>query len=69
MIAEPGKRTGMEKDTVGPWILGAVMGLIALLGLFLASRAQDDIFYATGLGLFVFGVLFIFALIRSAPRG
>ncbi len=64
MIADLGERTGMKDDTTGPWILGAVMGLIALLGLFLASRAQDDIFYATGLGLFVFGVLFIFFLIN-----
>jgi hypothetical protein len=46
---------------VGPWVLGGVMALVALLGL--ASGAHDDVFYGTGLGLFVFGVLFIFFLI------
>ena len=49
---------------VGPWVLGGVMAFLALLGLGLASRAEDDVFYGTGLGLFVFGVLFIFVLIH-----
>jgi hypothetical protein len=49
---------------VGPWVLGGIMALLALLGLGLASRAQDDVLYGTGLGLFVFCVLFIFYLIR-----
>jgi hypothetical protein len=51
-------------DDVGPWILGGVMALVALLGLGLASGAADDVIYGTGLGLFVFGVLFIFFLIH-----
>jgi hypothetical protein len=49
---------------VGPWILGGVMALLALLGLGLASRAEDDVLYGTGLGLFGFGILFIFFLIQ-----
>ena len=49
---------------VGPWVLGGVMALVALLGLGLASGAHDDVFYGTGLGLFAFGVLFIFFLIH-----
>lgn len=49
---------------VGPWVLGGVMALLALLGLGLASRAEDDVLYGTGLGLFAFGVLFIFFLIH-----
>jgi hypothetical protein len=53
----------------GPWVLGGVMALLPLLGLGLASRAQDDVLYRTGLGLFVFCVLFIFYLIhRSVGR-
>ena len=40
------------------------MTLLALLGLGLASRAQDDVIYGTGLGLFVFCVLFIFFLVH-----
>ena len=45
---------------LGPWVLGGVMALLALFGLGLASRAEDDVFYGTGLGLFVFCLLFIF---------
>lgn len=46
------------------WTLGIVMGVLAMVGLFMASRATDDIFYGTGLGLFLFGVLFIFGVIN-----
>lgn len=49
---------------VGPWVLGGVMALLALFGLGLASRAQDDVLYGTGLGLFVCCVLSIFYLIH-----
>jgi hypothetical protein len=49
---------------VGPWVLGGVMALLALHGLGIASRAEDDVLYSTGLGLFVFCVLFIFYLIH-----
>jgi hypothetical protein len=59
----------MRDDSIGPWILGAVMGLLSLFGLFLASAAQDSVFYGTGLALFVFCILFIFGLIhRYAGR-
>ena len=34
--------------------VGGIVGVIALLGLFVAAGAQDGVFYATGLGLFVF---------------
>jgi hypothetical protein len=54
----------MRDDSIGPWILGAVMGLLSLFGLFLANAAQDDVFYGNGLALFVFGILFIFGLIH-----
>lgn len=40
------------------------MALLALLGLGLASRAQDDVLYGAGLGLFVFCILSIFYLIH-----
>jgi hypothetical protein len=54
----------VNDDAIGSWVLGAVMGLLGLLGLLMASRAVDTIFYGTGLALFVFGVLFIFVLIN-----
>ena len=53
----------MHDDTTGPWVLGTAMGLLSLIGLALASAAEDTVFYGTGLALFVFGVLFIFGLI------
>lgn len=52
------------EGNVGTWVLGAVMGALALLGLGLASAARDDVFYGTGLALFLFCVLFIFGLIH-----
>jgi hypothetical protein len=59
----------MRDDGIGPWVLGGVMGLLSLVGLFLASAAKDDVIYGTGLVLFVFAVLFIFGLIhRHAGR-
>lgn len=57
-------RPGEMTDDVGTWILGGVMAVVALLGLGLASGAADDVIYGTGLGLFAFGVLFIFFLIH-----
>ena len=55
----------MPNNTSGAWILGIIMGLVALLGLIMASAAVDSIFYGTGLALTAFGVLFIFALIKQ----
>jgi hypothetical protein len=51
---------------MGSWIMGAVMGLVALLGLFLASGARDGAFYYFGLAVFAFAVLFIFGMIVRA---
>jgi hypothetical protein len=53
-----------ENDVMGSFVLGGVMGVLALLGLFVAAGAQDGVFYGTGLGLFVFCVLFIFVMIH-----
>jgi hypothetical protein len=52
------------EGSIGTWVLGAVMGALSLLGLGLASAAHDDVFYGTGLALFLFCVLFIFSLIH-----
>jgi hypothetical protein len=56
---------GMQDEPVGPWILGALLALLSLFGLFMASGARDGIFYGVGLAFFLFGVLFIFGLIRA----
>jgi hypothetical protein len=47
------------------WGLGVVMAVLALLGLVMASGAEDGVFYGTGLGLFLFGILFIFFQIKQ----
>jgi len=54
----------MEQGSLGPWVLGVLMGLLSLIGLFLASAAEDSVFYGFGLACFVFGVVVIFSLIH-----
>ena len=56
-------------NATGAWVLGIVMGLLSLVGLLMASKATDDGFYWTGLAVFLFGVLFIFALIGRTTGG
>ena len=48
------------------WLFGAFMGLLSLLGLFLASRGADPAMYWMGLILFLGGVVTVFHLIRTA---
>ena len=55
----------MGSNSMGPVIFGALMGLLSLLGLFVASRAHDQMAYAVGFLLFAFGVAFIFWLIAK----
>ena len=50
-------------STLASWVIGILVGLIGLLGLFMASRATDVVFYWIGLLFFVFAVLFCYGLI------
>lgn len=50
----------------GPWIVGALMGALALLGLVLASRAVDTGFALFGWALTFFGLAVIMALISKS---
>ena len=53
------------KDSeMGGLALGIVMAVLSLFGLAMAANAKDSVFYGTGLGLFLFCVLFIFVLIH-----
>lgn len=52
------------QDNLGTWILGGVVAVLGLAALAVASAAHDEVFYGTGLALFVFCVLFIFVLIH-----
>ncbi len=51
------------------WAVGAAMVLLSVLGVIMASAAEDTMFYVTGLAFALFGVLFIFGLIsRNVGR-
>jgi hypothetical protein len=49
---------------VSTWLVGIMVAAIGLLGLVLASRAEDGALALFGGALFVFAVLFEFGLIR-----
>ncbi len=45
-------------SSVSRWISGAIVAVVGLVALFLASRATDDVMYYTGLAVFLAGVLY-----------
>lgn len=49
-------------------IYGVVMGLLAILGLFLASGAKDAAIHLAGFLLFLFGVVNVFVLIHKTTE-
>ena len=53
-------------DDVAPWIVGALMGVVVLAGILMASRAVDGAFALFGWLLAVFGLAVI---IRLVARG
>lgn len=54
-------------NTTGRFILGAIVGLFGLLGLFLAAGAEgDSAFYQAGLLLAAFAYLFILFLVKRS---
>lgn len=51
----------------GRWILGGVVGLLGILGLFLAANAHEIVeYYWIGLGLFVLSALYVFLLVKHS---
>jgi hypothetical protein len=50
---------------MGTWIFGIVMALISIIGLFLASRAHEQMMSTVGFALAAFGLGFIFWLIAK----
>lgn len=54
------------EETSLRWIWGGLMGIVGLLGLFMAAGAEDFHFELTGLLLFLVGVLYNFALIKRS---
>ena len=48
---------------MGTWIFGVIMAILSMVGLFVASRAHDQMLVLTGFLLVGFGLAFIFWLI------
>jgi hypothetical protein len=58
---------GIDVRGTGRWILGGVVGLVGILGLFLAANAHEVVEYHwIGLGLFVLAALYLFLLVKSS---
>ena len=53
----------------GKWIVGGLVSLTGLIGLFLAAHAKDDGIYLFGLILALFAVLYVFGAIKKAFDG
>lgn len=47
------------------WLIGIVMAVVGLMGLYVASNAADGIFYGVGLAFFGFASFFILVLIHE----
>ncbi len=63
----------------GKWIVGGVVSLLGVIGLFLAANAKDNGIYLFGFAIAAFAIFYVFAAIkqsydrkpaedRSAPR-
>jgi hypothetical protein len=52
-------------DGTGKWIAGGGVGVLGVIGLFLASGADDRGIYVFGLALFAFAIFYVFALIKQ----
>jgi hypothetical protein len=50
------------------FLVGGGATIIGILGLFMASRAIDGMFYAVGLMLFAFAVFLVFRLIGQGDQ-
>ena len=57
----------------GKWIVGGVVSLLGVIGLFLAANAKDNGIYLFGFAIAAFAILYVFAadqaeLRRASPR-
>ena len=48
------------------WIIGGIVALLGLVGLFMSAGAIDNGIYLFGLALFAFSILYIFRQIKEA---
>ena len=52
--------------SIGQWVLGGVISILAIIALFFAAHAKDAAIHYTGLLIFVACVLFVMYQIKSA---
>jgi uncharacterized membrane protein len=50
---------------MGSWIFGVAMAMLSMVGLFIASRAHDQMLSTVGFLLVAFGLGFVFWLIAK----
>ncbi len=55
-----------EVGSFTPWIVGAVMGILALLGMLILSRSRDVGMDIVGFLLLVIGLVSVFRMIHNA---
>lgn len=56
-------------QSIMAWIWGIIAGLIAFLGLFMAARAHDGVFALAGYLLMLFGIVYVFFMIKQSGPG
>ena len=47
------------------WIVGGLVGVIGIFGLFLSANAEDRGIYVFGLGLAAFAIIYVFAQMKQ----
>jgi len=55
-----------DNELTGNYVLSGVVGIMGLVGLFVAARAGHGMTYYGGLTFFAFAVLFVFLMIKRA---
>ncbi len=53
----------------GKWIVGGILSLLGVIGLFLAANAKDDGIYLFGFAIAAFAVFYVFAAIKQSYDG
>jgi hypothetical protein len=47
------------------WIVGGLVGVVGIFGLFLAANAEDRGIYVFGLGLAAFAIIYVFGQMKQ----
>jgi uncharacterized membrane protein YjjP (DUF1212 family) len=50
----------------GKWIVGGIVSLLGVIGLFLAANAKDNGIYLFGFAIAAFAIVYIFAAIKQS---